>query len=67
MSEATKSFLTKLAEDPELRESFKADPKKVMDEHDVPADHQEMILKGDKQGVMEAAGAQDIDSDLLIF
>lgn len=67
MSQATKLFLTRLAEDPELRESFKADPKKLMDEYDVPDDHQEMIRKGDKQGVMEAAGAQEIDTDLLIF
>lgn len=67
MSEATKSFLLKLIEDPELRESFKADPQKVMNQQDVPAEHQEMILKGDKQGVMEAAGLQDIHSDLLIF
>jgi len=67
MSQATRSFLLKLTEDPELRERFKNDPSATMKAHDVPADHQELILKGDKEAVMKAAGMQDVDSDLLIF
>jgi len=67
MSENTKKLLLSLGEDPNLVTEFKKDPKAVMSRFEVPADHQEMIIKGDKEGLKEAAGLDDAMCRLIIF
>lgn len=64
MSDKTKKLLVALGENPNLVEEFKKDAIGVMNRFDVPADHQKMILQGDKASLKKAA---DLDDDTLQF
>ena len=59
MSENTRKLLSGLAEDPEMLERFKQDPRAVMNELGVSDAHQELVLKGDKKKLAEEAGVDD--------
>jgi len=50
-------FLKELAQDPKLMQRYKANPKKVMAEHGVDSAHQDLIMRGDNDGVQKALGA----------
>ncbi len=67
MSENTKKMLLALSEDPNLVSEYKQDPKTVMDRFGVPAEHQELIGQGDKEGLQKAAGLDDEMCRLIIF
>lgn len=64
MSDNTRKFLLALGENPKLVEAFKQDPTAVMTSHEVPADHQKLILAGDHDGLKKQA---DIDDQTLRF
>jgi len=66
MSQKTVNFLLKLGEDMLLAEKYKADPKGTMDAHDVPEEHQKMIMNGDKEGLKKSAGVDDTVANFLI-
>jgi len=66
MSDNTRKLIAALADDPDTLERFKKDPESVMKEYDVPEDHQKMLLAGDKQGVVKAAGLDDSHADFII-
>lgn len=67
MSDNTRRFLLALGEDPKLVESFKNDPTGVMSKHEVPIDHQKMILSGDHDGLKKEAGIGDNELQFLII
>jgi hypothetical protein len=64
MSDNTRKFLLALGENPKLAEEFKQDPTAVMNRHEVPEDHQKMILAGDHDGLKKSA---DVDDNTLKF
>ncbi|MEN1727469.1 MAG: hypothetical protein AAGJ52_03425 [Pseudomonadota bacterium] len=66
MSENTKKLLTDLGANPNLVEKFKADPKKVMDQYDVPDDHQELINSGDKEGLIQEADLGEEHAQFIV-
>ncbi len=66
MSEKTKSMLVDLGANPDLVEEFKKDPESVMKRYGVPADHRQLILDGDKEGLAKAADLDDEHVQLLI-
>lgn len=66
MSDKTKAFLVALGENPETVARFRADPKAVMVAHGVPEAHQLLILKGDKAGLVTAAGLDDFHANFFI-
>lgn len=61
MSKELKDFLHKLADDPETLRRFREDPHGVMAEHDVPDEHKQMVLDGDKESIKQATGADDAE------
>ena len=65
--ENLKKFIHTLAEDPEARKQFQADPEAVMDKHDLAEEHREMVRNKDKDALQEAAGAEDAHMNLLIL
>lgn len=59
MPENTRNFLKAVGSNPELAKRFRKEPKAVMDEHKVPAEHQKLILAGDRDGLQRAAGLSE--------
>jgi len=66
MSEKTRKLLTDLGANPNLVEKFKQDPKRVMDQYDVPDHHQDMIINGDKEGLIKDADLGDEHAQFII-
>lgn len=66
MSEQTKAFLIKLGEDPNTLAQFRRDAGAVMAEHGIPESHQQLILAGDKQKLIEVAGLDETQARFLI-
>lgn len=66
MSNATRDFLIRLGEDPETLERFRKDPNAVMNEHDVPEDHQALILADDREALKKKAGIDDEQARFII-
>ena len=67
MSENTKKLLTDLGANPNLVEKFKNDPKKVMEQYDVPDDHQQLIIDGDKEGLIKEADLGEEHAQFIIL
>lgn len=66
MSEQTRAFLIKLGEDPNTLAEFRRDAGAVMAEHGVPEAHQQLILSGDKQKLIDVAGLDEDEARFLI-
>ena len=47
-------FLKQLAQDPALMERYKKNPRPVMDEFGVSAEHQDMVIKGNDADLQKA-------------
>lgn len=67
MSEQTRKFIAALGEDPETLKRFRADPKAIMEEFNVPEVHQQLILADDKDGLKKEAGLDDAEVRLIIM
>lgn len=67
MSQKTRDFLIKLGEDRDLVARFQEDPHTVMREHEVPEDHQKLIVSGDKDKLKEEADLEDAHVNFLIL
>lgn len=67
MSDNTRRMLVALGENPNLVDEFQKDAIGVMNRYDVPADHQKMILQGDKASLKKAADLDDETLQFIIF
>jgi hypothetical protein len=66
MSEKTKKLLTDLGANPNLVEKFKKDPRRVMDQYEVPDNHQQLIIDGDKEGLIKEADLGEEHAQFII-
>lgn len=66
MSEQTKAFLIKLGENPNTLAEVRRNASAVMTEHGVPEAHQQLILSGDKQQLIEVAGLDEAQARFMI-
>lgn len=70
MSKKTRRFLTRLGEDPEVLERFRKEPHAVMDEHEVPKDHQKLIVSKDakdRDKLKQDAELEDAHTNFIIL
>ena len=69
MSNKTRAFLTRLGEDPDTLDRFQKDPRGVMKEHDVPEDHQALIVSNtpeDRERLKKEADVEDAHLNFII-
>jgi hypothetical protein len=58
-------FLSRLAHEPDLLESYRADKSGTMNEIGVSADHQAALLSGDPRQIHAALGAEHMENQQL--
>lgn len=67
MSEKLKQFIKEVGENPDKREKYRQDPETVMNEHELPEDHKDMVRKKDKQKVQDETGLDDAEVNMFIW